>query len=154
MVELYRTLSLRQGGRNTEALQFPAAADPSDSLDAPSPSLVLLPRQLLAADFLEQRQVVLHELPHHRRRDALVIVAQHVADAGHLGPRNFRMAGLEFVAQPPAGFRNDLDAALDEPALAPVGLEGVKRHARRLAADVFDRLDDVGKARGERGRGH
>jgi hypothetical protein len=33
-------------------------------------------------------------------------------------------------------------------------LEGLKQHPRRLAADVLDRLDDIGEARGTRGRGH
>ena len=110
--------------------------------------------QLFAADPSKLRQVFPDEFPHHRRCDALAIVAEHIADACYLRPWNFRVPGFQLVGQMPAGLGNDFDAAFHQPALAPVSLESIERHAFRLAADVLDRLEDVGEARGERGRGH
>jgi hypothetical protein len=52
--------------------------------------------------------------------DALVVVAQHVAYPGDLAPRNFRMPRFDVIAEMAAGFRDDLDAAFEEPALALV----------------------------------
>src|SRR5215469_3811942 len=46
------------------------------------------------------------------------------------------------------------DPALHQPALAPVGLEGVDRDASHLASNVLYSLENVGKAQGERGCGH
>ena len=60
----------------------------------------------------------------------------------------------ELVGQPAAGFGNDLDAALDQPALAPIRLERVERHTGCLGPDMLDGLDNVGKARDGRGRLH
>ncbi len=82
-------------------------------------------------------------VPEHIVRNMLVIVAQHVADAGNLRPWNFRMPGFQLVAEMPAGLGNDLDAALDQPPLALVRLEGLERHAGHLAADELDRLYDM-----------
>jgi hypothetical protein len=64
------------------------------------------------------------------------------------------MAGFKILAQAPTGLRDDLDAALDQPALADVGLEGFEGNACHLAAYQLDRLDDVGKARDVRARRH
>src|SRR5260370_27977090 len=64
------------------------------------------------------------------------------------------MRALELVRQTATGLGNDFDAALDQPALAPVGFEGVDRDARHLAADVLDRLENIGEPRRERRCGH
>lgn len=72
-----------------------------------------------------------------------------VADARRLRPRGFRVARLQRADQMAVGLGDDVDAAFDPPALPPIGLERIDRHAHPLAADMLDRLDDVGKARGE-----
>src|SRR5438132_2000621 len=95
--------------------------------------------QFLAADRLRGRQIILDELPHDRGGDALVIVAQYVADARDLRPRYLRMPGLELIRQMTACLRDDFNAAFHQPALAPIGLEGVDRNARHLAVEVLDR---------------
>ena len=45
----------------------------------------------------------------------LVIMAQHVADAGNLRPRNFRVPRFQIVAEMAAGLGDDFNAALDQP---------------------------------------
>jgi hypothetical protein len=47
-----------------------------------------------------------------------------------------------------AGLGDDFNAALDQPALAPVGFEGVKSDARHFALEMIDSLDNVREARG------
>ena len=56
------------------------------------------------------------------------------------------MAAFKIVAQAPAGLGNDLDATLDQPALADVGFEGLEGHTRHFAADQLDCLNNVGQA--------
>jgi hypothetical protein len=46
--------------------------------------------------------------------------------------------------QPAAGLRDDLYAAFNQPALAPVGFEGVQFDAHHIGLDELDRFDDVG----------
>ena len=87
------------------------------------------------------------QAPQHVGGNPLIFVAQDVADVSDLLPWNFRVTRLQLVGQPAAGFGNDLDAALDQPALAPIRLEHVKRHTVRLGLDMPDGLDDVGEAR-------
>src|ERR1700746_374460 len=77
----------------------------------------------------------------------LVFMAQHVADAGNLRPRNFRVPGFELIAEMTARFRDDFNAALDQPAFALVRFKGLECHASHLAANELDRLDDIGKTR-------
>jgi hypothetical protein len=81
-------------------------------------------------------------------------MAQHVDDAGDLRPWHFRMPGFQFIAKMPARFGDDFDPALDQPALALVGFEGLQRHSGHLAADELDRFDDVGKPWNRRRRRH
>jgi hypothetical protein len=45
------------------------------------------------------------------------------------------------------GFGDDLDATLDQPALAAVMLESCQRHARHFLADQLNSLDNIGQAR-------
>jgi len=71
---------------------------------------------------LEIKEIFVRQLPHDGSRDALVIVAQQVPDAGDLLPRNLQVAYLQVVGQVMTGFGNDLDAALDEPLLFPLRL--------------------------------
>jgi hypothetical protein len=72
-------------------------------------SACLLPRQLLAADFLQGRRVVTHHAPQHIVRDMLGIVAQYISDAGNLRPRNVRVPGFQLVAEMTAGFGDDFN---------------------------------------------
>lgn len=109
-------------------------AAPLPSLPGSIPLAGLLCRQLLAADLLQGRQIV--------------------PDACHLWPRNLWVPSFQLVGQVAACFRNDLNPAFDESALAPVSFEGVERHARGLATDVLDRVDDVCEAQGERRCSH
>ena len=112
---------------------------------------LMLPRlcgdELLAADLIEQRQVVADQRPHDLCRNAFVIVAQYVPDTSNFAPRDVRMACFQIGRQPTAGLGNDLYTALDQPQLAPVALENIKGHARYLAANMVDGLDDVRQAR-------
>jgi len=129
-------------------------AAPLPSLPGSIPLAGLLCRQLLAADLLQGRQIVARHAPQHVQRDALIFVPQHVPDACHLWPRNLWVPSFQLVGQVAACFRNDLNPAFDESALAPVSFEGLERHARGLAADVLDRVDDVCEAQGERRCSH
>src|SRR6267154_1133045 len=81
-------------------------------------------------------------------------MAQHVAYPGNLRPWNFWMPGFQLVAQVPASLGDDLNAALDQPTLAFVGFQVLKRHARHLAADQLGGFDDVGETRNRQGRRH
>jgi hypothetical protein len=75
-------------------------------------------------------RVVTHDMPEHIVRDMLVFMAQHVADAGDLRPWNFRVPAFQFIAEMPAGFGDDFNAALDQPAFALVRFEGLQRSRR------------------------
>ncbi len=61
---------------------------------------------------------------------------------------------LDLVAKMAAGFGYDLDAALDQPALAPVRLECRQRDPRHLGVDQLDGFDNIGQARASGAPGH
>src|SRR5450631_2832802 len=90
------------------------------------------------------------ELPHDRRGYALIIVPQHVADAGYLRPRDYLVSGFDRIGQATAGFRDDLDAAFDQPLFLPIQFEGFERHSAEHGAYAPDRLDDVREPRSGR----
>jgi hypothetical protein len=69
--------------------------------------------------------------------DAFVVVAQNIANPRHLGPRNMRVPLLKAFIEMPARLRNDLDAALNNPAFAPV-VKGFS--VTFFAIDPFDGL--------------
>lgn len=50
------------------------------------------------------------------------------------------------MGQAAARFRDDFSTALDEPALASVGVEGIGCHMAHVTADKLDHLGDVGEA--------
>jgi hypothetical protein len=78
--------------------------------------------------FFEARQISLRQLPYDGRHDAFVVVAQHLADARHFLPRNFRMMSFQFIREVAARLGNNLDAALDEPLPLPISLKNIERH--------------------------
>jgi len=66
-----------------------------------------------------------------------------VADAGDLFPWDLGMTILQVVRQMTAGFGNDLDSALNNPAAVNIALKVFERNAFRFFADTFDRVDHV-----------
>ena len=58
----------------------------------------------------------------------LVIMAQHIADARHFLPRDFRVARFKLIREVAAGLGNDLDATLDKPTSLPVSLKDIERY--------------------------
>ena len=82
--------------------------------------------ELIAADFVERREIVVHERPHDLGGDAFVVVAQHIADSGYLASWDLRMARFEIVGQMAACLGDDFDATLNEPLLAPVSLKRIE----------------------------
>ena len=52
-----------------------------------------------------------------------VIMAQDVADAGDLRPRNIGVALFHVLGHVAACFGDDLDAAFDNPLIQPIGFE-------------------------------
>jgi hypothetical protein len=57
-------------------------------------------------------------------------MAQHVADAGNLSPRNFRILRFDLIGEVAAGLRNDFNAALNDPLTLPIRLVSFKRYVR------------------------
>src|SRR5207244_925492 len=102
----------------------------------------------------KRRKIVAHNVPEHVVGDAVILMAQDIADARHFRPFDVRMPRLEFVAEVAAGFGNDLNAALDQPAFTPVGLEGHKGNLGHFCLDQLDGFNNVSQARGERAFGH
>lgn len=74
----------------------------------------------------------------------LVIVAQDVADACDLGPRNLGMPLLHVYGQVTAGLGNDLDAAFHDPLIAPIGLKDFQWNAAQKSAYPLTCFDYVG----------
>jgi hypothetical protein len=107
-----------------------------------------------AAGFFQCRQVGLHELPQDGCSDALVVVAQYVADPRNFLPRDFRIARFQIIRKMTTGLGNYLNTALDEPLPLSIVFECFERHIRQYAIDAFDRLDDVRQARDERTYDH
>ena len=81
-------------------------------------------------------------------------MAQHVADARHFLPRDFRMTRFQLFREVAAGFGNNLDAALDKPLPLPIGFEHIERHIAQHGMNSLDSLDDVRQAGNERTCGH
>ena len=111
------------------------------------PLTSLRDQQLRAANPFQIRNIVARQRPHDRPRNALVIVAQHVADPGDLRSGNILMARFEVIRQKPARLGDDLDAAFHKPALAPVSLEREEWHILKLGPNVVDGFDNVVQAR-------
>lgn len=64
------------------------------------------------------------------------------------------MAIFQGARQMAACLGDDLQAALDEPPLVPIGFKSFERDTRDYDADAPDRLDDIGEARDRGSRGH
>jgi hypothetical protein len=52
-------------------------------------------QKLSSAGGLQGSEIIAHELPQHRRRDALILVPENVADCGDFLPGNARVARLK-----------------------------------------------------------
>lgn len=72
---------------------------------------------------------------------------EHIADAQNVPPRNLRVGFPQFVRDAPAGFGDDLYAALNRMPQHPVMAEFVKALARESGFDAFDGLEYVVEAR-------
>src|ERR1700730_4974905 len=103
-----------------------------------------------AADFSQCRQIGLHQLPQDGGGDALVVVAQYVADPRNFLPRDFRIARFQVIRTMTTALGNYLNTSLDAPSPLPVVFECFERHIRQYAVDAFDRLDDIRQTRDER----
>src|SRR5712692_7649895 len=103
-----------------------------------------------AADLFQCRQIGLHQLPQDGCGDALVVVAQYVADPRNFLPRDFRIARFQVIRKMTTGLGNYLNTTLDEPLPLPIVFERFERHIRQYAIDALDRLDDVRQTRDER----
>jgi len=110
-------------------------------------SFTKLASELVATSLLKRRKVVADDVPKHVVSDAMIFVAQDIADACYFRPRNCRMACLEIVAKMSACFGNDLDAALDQSALALFRFERRKRDPGHFGLNQLDRFNDVSQAR-------
>ena len=64
---------------------------------------------------------------------ALIVMADDVADTGNLRPGYLRVPCFQLRVEMAAGLGDDFDAALDEPAFALVGLESLQRDACHFA---------------------
>lgn len=103
----------------------------------------------LAAGFLQGGKIRPRQLPYDWRSNALIVVAQHVADACYFPPRNARVTGLHLVGEVAACFGNNLDTPFHDPLSLPVILENLERHIPQYISNAFDRLDEIGQARSE-----
>lgn len=99
--------------------------------------------KFLAADFLQSGKIVLRQLPHDGRGGAFVVVGQHVPDARHFLPRDFRVTRLYLTGEVAAGFGNNQDAAFDQQLPPPIGLEGLKRQFSDNVLNPLDSFNDV-----------
>jgi len=68
---------------------------------------------------LEWWQIVFDCFPDNRGVNALIVVPQNVAYSGDIFPAHVLVLGFQVTAEMPAGFRNNLDAALDRRAQQP-----------------------------------
>ena len=86
------------------------------------------------------RQFVDDHVPDDAVGQTAVLVAQHTADATHLGPRNFRSAAGELIRNGAAGLRYDFDRPLNKSAQLPAIFEIRQRLAARYLFYAIDRL--------------
>jgi hypothetical protein len=103
----------------------------------------LFPGKFRAADFFQCRQIDLYQLPQDRCGDALVVVAQYVADPRNFLPGDLRMPRFQIIRKMTTGFGNNLNAAFNESLSLPIVFECFERYIRQYAIDAFDRLDEV-----------
>ncbi len=86
--------------------------------------------------------------------DVFIVVTENVSDTGNLAPRDQGVPFLHLLGEPAARFGDDLDAALDNPALSPVQFESGEADARQLVARQIDGFDDIEKTNERRRRRH
>lgn len=111
-------------------------------------------RSLGEASSLKHGHVIAYKLPEDSGGNIFVPVAQDIADAGDLRPRDFRMASLHAGGQVAAGFGYDFNAALDQPVPLPVAFQRFNREITQCLADAGRRLDDVIKPQSDRAPRH
>ncbi len=84
----------------------------------------------------------------------LIVMTQDVTDAGNLVPRDEGVPFPHRVGRPAARFGDDLDAALDDPALSPIRFESGEGDAREFVANQIDGFEDIKKTDARRRRRH
>ena len=110
--------------------------------------------QLIAENLFELGNFGCDKRPKNADRYALIAMPQDVADVSHLTPGNFRMLGLQVVAEAAARRGDDLGAALNQSSFLPVAFEDIERRAREQSTQAFASFDDIGRARDRRTVGH
>ena len=99
------------------------------------------------ADPFQWPEVFIGDLPQQSRRQTIVIMPQHVPDAGDFPPRDFRVAVLDVIGEMATGFGDDLEGALDDEPDTPIVLKRFEFVFRYDRAYVVEGLDHVVQAR-------
>jgi hypothetical protein len=115
---------------------------------------VIWASQFRATHGVKQWQLVMDHAPKDIVGDVLIVMTKDIPDAGNLLPRDLGMPLLQRIRQPAACLRDDLNAALDDPAFSPIRFESGEGDARKLAADQVDGLNDIKKTDKWRRRRH
>jgi hypothetical protein len=110
--------------------------------------------QFLTASPLQRRYVVPDHAPDNVSGDALICMAQHIANIGNVFPGNCRMASFQVSCQVSIVLRNDFDVSLHEPLFFPIGLVRIEVEISQHLPDVFNRFNDVNQAWNRRTGGH
>jgi len=103
---------------------------------------------------LERRQIVLYCLPDDRGVNALVVVAQDVANAGKVLPADILMLRFQIAAEMAAGFRNNFYSTLDRGAQQPRALVVTDRLASKRFVDATNCFKHIADAQQRRSRDH
>ncbi len=88
-------------------------------------------------------QIVLNSVPDHVEADAVVGVAQPIAEAANVRPGLFRQQRPCAVAETKCRFADPLQEAFDCVACLAVRLEHLAVQAKAVALDPFDVVEDV-----------
>jgi hypothetical protein len=92
---------------------------------------------------LQTRQLVDDHIPKNAIGRCLILVPQHVPDVPDFSPGDFRSGIGDRVWNGTAGFRDDLDSALNRSPHLPTCLEIVQRFAAGYFFHPRNRLEDV-----------
>ena len=83
------------------------------------------------------------DVPGQTGLDSLLFVAEHIADARDLPPRDVGMGFLRRGGKVPAGLGDDLQASFDGPPNHPIVRVILKREAGNGGADALDGIQHV-----------
>lgn len=86
-------------------------------------------------------------MPQHVMCDRFIGMAQHIADIRYFAPGHLGVTAFQFSIKMTAGLRDDFKTALNDPALASVGAQGVDGHAIHFRLNEFDGFDYVAEAK-------